>query len=114
MTADKRLSRRLSARITANCSVNREPSPLPSYFLSVTKDISPKGARIVSSGEIKAGECLGVGLELPTSFIPLLAYCEVVWAKKEGSLSEAGIKFLKIDVPDAQKLTEFFQFSCEP
>ena len=82
-------------------------------FLSFTGNLSAAGAYLIVNKYVKRGECFTVGLQAPT---PVSAYGEVVWTKAAGLVEdreydvvEAGIKFLKIDEPDALKISEFLK-----
>ena len=88
--------------------------PSSGHFVSFTKDISTLGASLVLPKEINTGEVLAIGLEIPTSFIPLLIYARVVWVKDMilwgdsiYSFTEVGVRFLSISAPDMRKLTEY-------
>lgn len=111
---DKRTLSRIPAKLIADCARCVNEKFAAEHFISFTKDISLEGARLVASKKIKPGENLLVSLDIPNLFIPLLVYGEIVWTdimKKEDSsaagFSEAGIRFLKIDPSDAEKLEEF-------
>jgi hypothetical protein len=120
MDAERRGFKRVAAKIIAHCSRRRSGTNLAERFLSFTKDLSLKGAHLVVNRDVRIGEHFTVGLEAPTSFIPILAYGEVVWLKGAGldrgrrsDAVEAGIKFLKLDLSDAQKINEFLRFREE-
>lgn len=97
---------------------DKEETYVPDYFISFTKDLSFKGARIVSSKDVKPGDQFTVTLEIPTSFIPILTFSEAVWVRKADiakdnknlkGANEVGIKFLKIEDADIKKLENFIE-----
>lgn len=120
MAEEKRNFNRVSTKVIVHCRKDVENSFAPDYFLSFTKDISNQGARLVVPKEIKPGEHFIATLELPTSFIPVLTFSEAMWASKRGEganiqepQEEVGIKFLKMDQPDAEKLKSFIELKKE-
>lgn len=117
MNGERRLSARIPAKIIANCTRSSSGTTVKEYFISFTKDLSLKGARLVANKGIRPGEHLALGLEVPTNFIPLLAYSEVIWVKeycmideRKQEIIEAGIKFTHVDPSEAKKLKDFLRF----
>lgn len=119
MALEKRNSKRIETKVIVHCMKNSEQGYVPDRFISFTRDLSPHGARIIVSKDIKPGDQFTATLEIPTSFIPLLTFSEAVWARsadrlelgtKSKDMLEAGIRFLKIETPDAEKLKSFLDF----
>jgi hypothetical protein len=119
MGEEKRNSKRTPTKVVVNCMISNNWSSVPDRFPSFTKDLSSLGARIVLPTDINAKEQFVLTLEIPTSFIPVLTPCEVVWTRElerqNGNhetvkTTEAGVKFLGIDPRDSGKLKNFLDF----
>ncbi|MFA6218025.1 MAG: PilZ domain-containing protein [Candidatus Omnitrophota bacterium] len=116
MTIEKRESSRLLTRVVAHCQGNAEKIKPCGRFLSFTKDISREGAHIVVSKEVAVGDTFTVGLVVPDYFIPLSIYSRVVWTRDvagaalaKEKITEAGIKFVRMDGIDNHKLEDFIK-----
>jgi hypothetical protein len=116
MMAEKRESGRLLTRVIAHCQGNAEKIKPCGRFLSFTKDISREGAHIVVSKKVDVGDTFTIGLVVPDYFIPLSIYSQVVWtrdvsrlAQAKEKVTEAGIKFVRMDGIDKHKLTDFIK-----
>ncbi len=116
MMAEKRESRRLLTRVIAHCQGSPEKIKPCGRFLSFTKDISGEGAHIVVSEKVDVGDTFTIGLVVPDYFIPLSIYSQVVWtrdvlrlAQAKEKVTEAGIRFVRMDGIDKHKLTDFIK-----
>lgn len=118
MGEEKRNTRRIQTKVIVNCMISNDRSCIPDRFPSFTKDLSCRGARIVLPTDITEREQFVLTLEIPTSFIPVLTPCEVVWAKETDRprghhererTTEAGVKFLGIEQMDCEKLKHFLE-----
>ena len=114
MDREKRSAERIDAKVVAHCMKNVEGANLPFRFISFTKDLSSSGAHLVSSREVSKGDKFLITLEIPTSFIPLIAFSEVIWAQHntasradQKESTEAGVRFVNMDEADARKLREY-------
>ncbi len=106
MNEEKRNSKRVATKIIVHCMKSSDTQYMPDYFLSFTKDLCNEGACIIASREIRPGEQFTATLELPTLFLPVLTFSEAVWVKN----SEVGIKFIKVEESDNEKLKDFLEF----
>lgn len=105
------VERRKYARLTIPLEV--------SYVLSgvegpgnktVTKDISPNGARVSVDEELAPGTMLNLEVKIPSKEEPIPIKAKVVWSKKDEAIGyEAGLEFIKI--PEDSK-NVFFQYLC--
>jgi len=117
MQEERRLSKRISAKVITNCIKSGTETQTIDHFLSFTKDISLQGACLITSKEMQQGERIAVVLELPTYFMPVLVYGEVAWARDTSKLgislrhlTEAGVRFLRMEEFDNKKLEDFLKF----
>jgi len=80
---------------------------------SITKNVSPNGARFVIEGALAKGATLDITIKIPTSLEPIPIKARVVWSKKETEESQdiydAGFEFVQI--PEESK-SAFFQYLC--
>lgn len=113
---EKRRCGRLPVKVIAECKKSEDIFNYQRRFLSFTRDISMRGLRMVSPGEIRVGEHIAMALELPDYFMPLLVYGEVKWVKtrdgannKIESVTEAGVSFTRMEFSDAKRLHNYLQ-----
>ena len=83
------------------------------FARSVTKDISPNGARFLVKEELPKGSILLICLKLPPALEVIQIKARAVWSKKEGveqqHIFDTGFEFVEISEKD-KKL--FFQYMC--
>lgn len=120
MERERRDYLRIPVKVVANCMRCKSGERIPEHFISFTKDISVQGARIILSKNVEAGSTVTLGLEVPTSFIPVLVHSQVMWAQSvmiwgEGchSFSEAGVRFVELNEFDEERLTAFLKNRCK-
>lgn len=111
---ERRQSERMPVKVVANCYWYRSGNHQRQDSLSYTKDISFQGAGLVVKQEYRPGTKVLIYLELPSSVVPLMAHSEIVWIKNRSDYSlrrrdrfMAGIKFLKLDDFDKNRLKAF-------
>jgi hypothetical protein len=118
MGEEKRGTKRIGTKVIVNGMKTNDQYCVPDHFLSFTKDLSCQGARIICSKDIKPKDQFVLTLEIPTSFIPVLTFSEAVWVrktddsrgKKESTKNiEAGVRFLKLEPWDSEKLKRFLE-----
>jgi len=80
---------------------------------SITKDVSPNGARFAVEEELPKGTVLDINIKIPTSLKPIPIKARIVWSKKESGQGkntyDAGFEFVQIPEESKQKL---FQYLC--
>lgn len=81
---------------------------------SITKNISPNGARFTVEEELSAGTVLNIDIKIPTKNEPIPIKAKIVWSKKESEqqgkeIYDAGFEFIQIPEQNKQ---EFFQYLC--
>jgi len=117
MGPEKRKFERLASGVVGNCLVSgREDNKLKGNII-FTKDISCRGAKIVTHMNFKPGERVMILLHLPTCFLPMLANSMVTWIRDIDAskcrildAKEAGVEFIGMEPADELKLTEFLSF----
>jgi len=117
MGLERRKFERMASQVVGNCLISRtEGNKLKSNII-FTRDISCRGAKIVTQTNINLGERYKLVLHLPTCFLPMLVDSRVTWMRdvdvskyKISNAKEAGVEFITIDVPDESKLNEFISF----
>lgn len=80
---------------------------------SITKNISPNGARFVIEKELPKGTIVDIDIKIPAKPEPIPIKAKVVWSKKEAvqgkDIYDAGFEFVQI--PEESKQV-FFQYLC--
>lgn len=81
---------------------------------SITKNISPNGARFTVEEELSKGTVLNIEIRIPTKDEPIHIKAKIVWSKKESEQEgkksyDTGFEFIQI--PEESK-QEFFQYLC--
>lgn len=81
---------------------------------SITKNISPNGARFTVEEELSVGTVLNIDIKIPTKNEPIPIKAKIVWSKKESEqqgkeIYDAGFEFIQIPEQNKQ---EFFQYLC--
>ena len=80
---------------------------------SVTKNVSPNGARFTIEGQLPKGATLDITIKIPTNPTPIPIKAKVVWSKKETEqekdIYDVGFEFTQI--PEESK-SVFFQYLC--
>lgn len=83
------------------------------WHRSVTKNISPNGARFVIEQDLPKGAILELKIKLPIRTEPIPIKARVVWTKKgieqESAIYDAGLEFTQISEEDKNI---FFQYFC--
>ena len=82
-------------------------------YKSITRNISPNGARFAVVEELPKGTVLGINIKIPTRTEPIPVKARIVWSKKEDALGkdmyDAGLEFIQIS--DESKRV-FLQYLC--
>lgn len=80
---------------------------------SITKNISPSGARFTVEGELPKGTVLDIAIKIPTKAEPIPVKAKIVWTRKENEQGkgfyDTGFEFTLI--PEESKQL-FFQYLC--
>ena len=77
--------------------------------LSFVKDIGGGGIRLLVKEDLRAGDLIGLEIQIPHLKEPIEAVGEVVWFSegKDHDHREAGAKFRDIDQKDLHKIFEY-------
>ena len=85
----------------------------PSSCKTITKNISPSGARFDMNQDFPKGTVLDINIKIPTKPDPIPIKAKVVWCRKRSEEDEnaydVGFEFVKI--PEESK-NLFFQYLC--
>jgi len=80
---------------------------------TVTKNISPNGARFTIKEELSKGAVLELTVKIPTKSKPIPIKAKVAWSRKETGQGkdtyDAGFEFIEISEEDKGA---FFQYLC--
>jgi len=109
---ERRKYARLNIPLEVSCLLNGEGGL---QCKTVTKDISPNGARLSIDKELTPGSTLDLEVKIPVKEEPIPIKAKVVWSKKDATSAadkdayDAGLEFVQI--PDDSK-NAFFQYLC--
>lgn len=82
-------------------------------YKSITKNISPNGARFTIEEHLPKGDIIDIEIKIPTKAEPIPIKAKIAWSKKETGQSkdiyDTGFEFVQI--PEESK-KEFFQYLC--
>lgn len=82
-------------------------------YQSITKNISPNGARFSIEQELPKGSVLDINIKIPEQADSIPIKARIVWIKKESDVEpgayDTGFEFIKIPEKSKQK---FFQYLC--
>lgn len=80
---------------------------------SITKNISPNGARFVIEDKLPKGAILDLEIKIPTRTEPISIKAKVIWTKEEvekgKNIYDAGLEFVQIS---KENKSLFFQYLC--
>lgn len=101
---------RLNVPLEVNYSLEGKEGKL---LKSITKNVSPNGARFEIEKELPKGAILDIAIKIPTSPEPIPIKAKIVWTRKEATEErdsyDAGFEFMQI--PEDSK-SAFFQYLC--
>lgn len=84
-----------------------------SYYKSITRNISPNGARFAVIEQLPKGTVLCINIKIPTRTEPIPVKARIVWSKKEDikqkDMYDTGLEFIQIS--DEGK-RDFLQYLC--
>lgn len=80
---------------------------------SITRNISPNGARFCIAEQLPKGSILNINIKIPERAEGIPVKARIVWSKKENSgkeeLYDTGFEF--VEIPEESKQL-FFQYLC--
>jgi c-di-GMP-binding flagellar brake protein YcgR len=101
---------RLNISLEINYSIHGQTSI---QRKSITKNISPGGARFEVEEQLPKGAILDIDIKIPTREEPITLKARNVWSKKESKLGkdvyDSGFEFIEIPEKDKQI---FLQYLC--
>lgn len=113
---DKRRFKRVSIEHEIGCYLPIKDEYTRNRIECLTRDISPKGVRLVMPAYTKKGYEMVLLLEEPLALMPILLKGRIAWIKeirstggKTGPEKEAGVEFTHISLYDFGKLHRFMQ-----
>ena len=105
--------RRRYVRLNINLEVIYSLEGEKIRYTTMSKNISPNGARFLLEKEVPADSILNLEVKIPTSDEPIPIKAKVVWSKKRTeqgkNIYDTGLEFVQI--PE-ESTTVFFQYLC--
>ncbi len=100
------LERRFGFRKPVNLEVFLRSSQEP---IGVAKNLSPGGMFIEGKNRLSPGTKVMLEFRLPAESLPIKAYSEVVWTKREPEYVGMGIRFINLYDLDRKRLQRFYE-----
>ncbi|MBN2097372.1 MAG: PilZ domain-containing protein [Candidatus Omnitrophica bacterium] len=101
---------RLNIPLEISYAVQGEKTPL---HKTVTKNISPNGARFILERDLPKGTIVEMEVKIPTRPEAIRVKAKVIWTKKQSGPDEqnydAGLEFIQIS---EENKNDFFQYFC--